>query len=482
MTKDFAALKNIRKIHMIGIGGVSMSGIALILKKDGFEVTGSDKNYGDMVETLEKNGIPVFIGSNADLVKDADVVVYTSAINQHDPEFVRAKSLGIPTYERAKFLGLLLSSYEKPICISGTHGKTTTTSMVASIFIDANMDPNVQVGSKYEKLNNTNYRLGNSEYFILEACEYVDSFLNFPHHCATILNIEAEHLDYFSDIEDIKKSFKKFILMLPEDGILVINQDDTYCMEVLDDVIDELQRKNVRVLKFSLSDPDAHIYAKNFKVNMKGFYTFDVIDPRNGKSYNFYLTVPGIHNVYDALAAITTCYAYGIDFASMKKSLSRFSGAKRRFEYKKKIAKGVELYDDYAHHPTEIKATLAAAKQKEHNKVIAAFQPHTFSRTKELLEDFAHAFVDADVVLIMDIYAAREIDDGTISSKDVVDLVNKNGTKAIYTPTLQDIADKINELVEQGDIVLSIGAGNITHLADYFEDYGKKKKILGSEK
>ena len=475
MNKDFDALKDIHKIHMIGIGGVSMSGIAMILKKDGFEVTGSDKNYGDMVDTLEKNGIPVFIGSNADLVKDADIVVYTSAINQHDPEFVRAKSLGIPTYERAKFLGLLLKSYEMPICISGTHGKTTTTSMVSSIFIDANMDPNVQVGSKYEKLNNTNYRLGNSGYFILEACEYVDSFLNFPHHCATILNIEAEHLDYFSDIEDIKKSFKQFILMLPENGILVINQDDTHCMEVLEDCKDDLTRKNVRIFKFSLSDPDAYIYAKNFSVNMKGFYTFDVTDPRNGETYNFYLTVPGIHNVYDALAAITTCQAYGIKFEDMQKSLSKFCGAKRRFEYKKTIAPNVELFDDYAHHPTEIKATLAAAKQKEHNKIIAAFQPHTFSRTKELLDDFAHAFVDADIVLFMDIYAAREIDDGTISSKDVADLVSKNGTTAYYTPTLQDIAEKIKEIEEPGDIVLSIGAGNITHLADFFEDINEKK-------
>ncbi len=477
MNKDFAALKNIRKIHMIGIGGVSMSGIALILKKEGFIVTGSDKNYGDMIDILEQNGISVFIGSNAELVKDADVVVYTSAINQHDPEFVRAKSLGIPTYERAKFLGMLLESYEKPICVCGTHGKTTTTSMISSIFIDAGVDPNVQVGSKYEKLNNSNYRLGDSEYFILEACEYVDSFLNFPHHCATVLNIEAEHLDYFSDIEDIKKSFKQFILMLPNEGILVINQDDTHCMEVLEDCMDELTRKNVRIFKFSLSDPDAYIYAKNFKCNIKGFYSFDVTDPRNGKTYNFYLTVPGIHNVYDSLAAITTSLAYGLSFEDMQKSLSKFCGAKRRFEYKKTIAKGVELYDDYAHHPTEIKATLAAAKQKKHKRIIAAFQPHTFSRTKELLEDFAHAFKDADVVLLMDIYAAREIDDGTISSKDVVNLVNKNGTEAIYTPTLEDIAKKLKTIVEPGDIVLSIGAGNITHLADFFEDVSKAKKI-----
>ena len=244
-------------------------------------------------------------------------------------------------------------------------------------------------------------------------------------------------------------------------------------MEVLEDIKDELQRKNVRIFKFSLSDPDAYIYAKNFKCNMKGFYSFDVTDPRNGETYNFYLTVPGIHNVYDALAAITTALAYGIDFKYMQESLSKFCGAKRRFEYKKTISENVELYDDYAHHPTEIKATLAAAKQKQHNRIIAAFQPHTFSRTKELLADFAHAFVDADIVYLMDIYAAREIDDGTISSKDVADLVNKNGTKAFYVPTLEQISEEIKKVVEPGDIVLSIGAGNVTHLADYFEDIKK---------
>ena len=244
----------------------------------------------------------------------------------------------------------------------------------------------------------------------------------------------------------------------------------------LNDVKDELQKKSVRIFKFSLSDPDAYIYAENFKCNMKGFYSFDVTDPRNGKSYHFYLTVPGIHNVYDALAAITTCQAYGIDFKDMQESLSKFCGAKRRFEYKKTIAEGVELYDDYAHHPTEIKATLSAAKQKEHNRIIAVFQPHTYSRTKELLADFANAFVDADIVYLMDIYAAREIDDGTISSRDVADLVSKNGTETYYIPSLEEIAQEIKKTVKPGDIVLSIGAGNVTHLADYFDDIKPKEK------
>ncbi len=464
--RKFEALKNIKNIHMIGIGGVSMSGIAIILKDAGFNVTGSDKNDGDMINILRENGISVFIGSNAELVKNADAVVYTSAINQHDPEFVRAKALEIPTFERAKFLGLLLQSYKTPICISGTHGKTTTTSMTASIFIDAKFDPNIQIGGKFKKLNNKNYRIGNSDYFILESCEYVDSFLNFPHQTATILNIDEDHLDYFSGIEDIKSSFKKFILMLQKDGILVINQDDINCMNVYEEIKDDLKRNNIKVYTFSISEPTATIFAKNISCNIKGFYSFDVVNPDTLKKYSFYLTVPGIHNVYDALAAITTAYAHGISFSCMKKSLNGFCGAKRRFELKKDLGNNILIYDDYAHHPTEVKATLAAAKQKEHNQIIAIFQPHTFSRTKELLNDFSTSFSDADIVIITDIYAAREVDDGTISSKDLVNLLKKNKINAIHISKFEDIAKYIKEIAQPNDIILTIGAGDITHLSD----------------
>lgn len=466
MIKSFKGLENIKKIHMIGIGGVSMSGIAIILQKAGYEVTGSDKNEGDMIDTLINAGIPVFIGSNAELVKDADIVVYTSAINQHDPEFVRAKALNKPLYERAKFLGILLNSYKTPICISGTHGKTTTTSMLSSIFIDASLNPNVQVGGKFKKLDNLNYRIGDSNYFILEACEYVDSFLNFPHHTAVILNIDEDHLDYFSGIDEIKESFKKFILMLPQNGVLVINKDDINCVDVINSLKDELVKKQIRIYTFSIGDPTATIYAKNISCNIKGFYSFDISSSTSTDSYKFYLTVPGIHNVYDALAAITTGYAHNIPFGKMQKSLNEFSGAKRRFELKKEIDDNILIYDDYAHHPTEIKSTLAAAKQKEHKRIIAVFQPHTFSRTKELLNDFATAFNDADIAIIADIYAAREKDDGTISSKDLVNKLTDNKVNALYLPSFDEIIKYLKENMKPGDIILTIGAGNITHLSD----------------
>ena len=466
MNKIFKGLENLKKIHMIGIGGVSMSGIALILKKEGYNITGSDKNEGDMIEILRNNGIPVFIGSNAELVKDADIVVYTSAINQHDPEFVRAKALNKPLYERAKFLGILLKCYDIPICISGTHGKTTTTSMLSSIFIDAGLDPNIQVGSKFKKLNNLNYRIGESEFFILEACEYVDSFLNFPHQTATILNIDEDHLDYFSGIDEIKESFKKFILMLPKNGILVINKDDMNCMDVVNQLKNELDNKDIKIYSFSIGDPTATIHAKNISCNLKGFYSFDISNIQDKSTYKFYLTVPGIHNVYDALAAITTSYAHGISFKVMQKTLSEFSGAKRRFEFKKEIDTNILVYDDYAHHPTEIKATLAAAKQKEHKRIIAVFQPHTYTRTKELLDDFSTSFYDCDIAIISDIYAAREVDDGSVSSKDLVDKLKENNVNAIYIPELKDIQKYLKEIMMPGDIILTIGAGNITHLSD----------------
>ena len=468
MEKNFDSLGNITKIHMIGIGGISMSAMALVLKKYGYIITGSDKSEGDMIELLEKNDIPVFIGSNAELVKDADVVVYTSAINQHDPEFVRAKSLNIPTYERAKFLGLMLECYDIPICICGTHGKTTTTSMLSSIFIDANFDPNIQVGSKYKKLNDINYRIGESEYFLLESCEYVDSFLNFPHHTATVLNIDEDHLDYFSGIEEIKESFKKFILMTKDNGLLIINRDDINCMAILKEIKTQLKKKNIKIYTFSLSEPDADVYAKNISCNIKGFYSFDLIYKDN--SHKFYLTVPGIHNVYNAIAAITTSLAHGISFESMEKSLNEFCGAKRRFEYKKTLSNNILVYDDYAHHPTEIKATLSAAKQKQHNRIIAVFQPHTYSRTKELLNDFATSFTDADIVILPDIYAAREKDDGSISSKDVVKLLNKNKVNAYYIPTFKEIIKYLKEIMQDDDIILTMGAGNITHLSDSLKD------------
>ena len=465
---NFEKLNKYRNIHMIGIGGISMSAIALMLKNDGFNITGSDQSKNDMVEALEKAGIEIYIGSNAELVSNAEIVVYTAAIKQHDPEFVKAKELGKLMYERAEFLGLLMQKYQKPICVSGTHGKTTTTSMIASCFIDGNLNPTVQVGAKLKKIDNMNYYLGSDEFFILEACEYVDSFLNFPHHTAVVLNVDEDHLDYFNSIEDIRKSFKKFILMLPQKGVLIINNDDENCKIILSELKEELAEKEITIYTFGLDD-SADFYAYDQSLTGEGTYSFTAKNNITGETTQMKLGTPGTHNIYNSLATLATCFAHGVESTVAAQSLLEFSGASRRFEYKKTIKQNVRIFDDYAHHPTEIKATLESAKNKALGKVIAIFQPHTFSRTRELLKEFSEAFEDADYAVITDIYAAREIDDGSVSSVILVKKLQDNGVKANYISSFEDIVKYVTEIAEPNDIILTIGAGTITNLGNMFE-------------
>lgn len=458
-------LKNINKIHMIGIGGVSMSGVAVMLKRAGFTVTGSDAFDGDMIKILRNENIPVHIGHSKDLVKNADLIVYTAAIKDSDEELSYAHEIGKPTLERAPFIGILLKEYEKPICIAGMHGKTTTTSMIASSFMHLDTHPTVLVGSKLKELGDVNYLIGENKYFVLEACEYVDSFLNFPPETAVILNIEEEHLDYFKDINQIKQSFIKFISMLPKNGKLIINKDDENCNEVLLSLQSFIQENNITVLTYSLKNKSANLYADNIAINENGCYKYDLY--LNGKYItNISLNAPGKHNVANSLATVGSIYANNLDILKAKEGIENFTGASRRFEYKKTIGDNVNVYDDYAHHPTEIKATLESARNKSKNRVIAVFQPHTYSRTKLLFDKFAHAFNNADFVILTDIYAAREAFDKTISSKMLADELVRNGINAMYISSFEDIAKKIKEIIEPNDIVLTIGAGTITKLSD----------------
>ena len=458
-------LKNINKIHMIGIGGVSMSGVAVMLKRAGFTVTGSDAFDGDMIKILRNENIPVHIGHNKDLVKDADLIVYTAAIKDSDEELSYAHEIGKPTLERAPFIGILLKEYEKPICIAGMHGKTTTTSMIASSFMHLDTHPTVLVGSKLKELGDVNYLIGENKYFVLEACEYVDSFLNFPPETAVILNIEEEHLDYFKDINQIKQSFTKFISMLPKNGKLIINKDDENCNDVLLSLQSFIQENNITVLTYSLKDKSANLYADNIAINENGCYKYDLYI--NGKYVtDISINAPGKHNVANSLATVGSIYANNLDILKAKEGIENFTGASRRFEYKKTIGDNVNVYDDYAHHPTEIKATLESARNKSKNRVIAVFQPHTYSRTKLLFDKFAHAFNNADFVILTDIYAARESFDETISSKMLANELVRNGINAMYISSFEDIAKKIKEIIEPNDIVLTIGAGTITKLSD----------------
>jgi len=451
---------------MIGIGGISMSGIAVMLKKSGFDVTGSDSMGSDMVAMLESEGIPVFIGSKPELVHDADMVVYTAAINKNtDLEYLEAVKLNKPTFERAPFLGKLLKIYEKPICIAGMHGKTTTTSMVASALQTAKVNPTVLVGSKLRELDNLNYSIGNNKYFVLESCEYVDSFLNFPGDTAVILNVEEDHLDYFKDLDDIKDSFVKFISLVHHNGNLIVNADNENVVDVVYMSKDIIEEHKLNVCSYSTCDDTKDIYAKNIKLADNRCYEFDAYYKDNMLCHVI-LNAPGKHNVSNALACLAVGVVYGLDINLVKEGLEEFTGASRRFEYKKTIGDNVMVFDDYAHHPTEIMTTLSTAKEKATGRIIAVFEPHTYSRTITLFDKFTEAFDNADIVLLADIYAAREKDEGIVSSDMLAQALTKKGINAQNLHTLDNIAKYIHEIIKPNDIVLTIGAGTITKLSD----------------
>ena len=454
-------LKKYKNIHMIGIGGVSMSGIAEILLNWGFNVTGSDCSDSETVEILLKKGIKVTIGHNIEDVKNSDVVVYSAAIKQDDPEMVEAKRLNIPTIERADFLGEITKCYKDTICISGTHGKTTTTSMVSLCFVEANLDPSIQVGA-YLKPIEGNYRVGNSEHFIIEACEYVESFLKFSPRAEIILNIDNDHLDYFKTFENIKNAFIKDVKLLPDNGYLILNGDDSNCLDLQ-------QYTNAKIITYGITNKNTNFFAVNIVFDNDGFAEFDVY--HNDEFYDrFKLHVPGMHNVLNALACISICNEYKISKDNIKTALLKFRGAHRRFEYKGKIKGIASVYDDYAHHPTEIVATAKSLMNKKYNESWVVFQPHTYSRTKTLLNDFARALLNFDHIIILDIYAARETNTYHISSKDLVDKINASGKHALYISDFDECAKYLKDNVKENDIVMTIGAGTVTNIGPMIVD------------
>ena len=447
-------LKRYKHIYMIGIGGVSMSGIAEILKHWGFVVTGSDRTESDTTRKLNLDGIHVVIGHDVNMLAKANLVVYTAAISKDDVELVKAHELGIPAMERSAFLGLLTKDFEDTICVSGTHGKTTTTSMVSMCFIEAGLDPSIQVGANLKAING-NYRIGNSEYFIIEACEYVESFLKFYPKSEIILNIDNDHLDYFKNIENIYAAFVKYVKLLPENGLLVVNSDDNYCSKLH-------TFTNAKVVTYGIKNEKANFVARSITFDKNGFARLDVY--HNNSFYgSFELSVPGNHNVLNALACISLCHSYGIEKSSIKSALKKYTGAQRRFEYIGQFD-GISIYDDYGHHPTEIKATALALKKKTYHHSWVVFQPHTYSRTKELLADFANSLTNFDNIIVTDIYAARETNTYGISSKDLVDKIKQLGRKAIYISDFKDIVNYLKENSQKDDIILTLGAGSVTNI------------------
>jgi UDP-N-acetylmuramate--alanine ligase len=448
---------NIKNIHFIGIGGISMSGLAEILHNEGYNISGSDITSSNITDKLEKMKMEIHIGHSESNIKDPNLVVYTAAIKESNPELAKARTLNIPVIDRAALLGEIMRRYPYSIAISGTHGKTTTTSMVTMIMLEANMNPTVHIGGELNAIDG-NTRIGGREYFISEACEYVESFLKFYPYLAVILNIELDHLDYFRDIEHIKSAFLKFAQLVPENGFLVGNADDINTMEVLSKI------NSCTKVTFGISNKEAEWKAGTIRYNSDGCAVFSVKhnDENMGEVV---LCVPGMHNLTNALAAITVCGTIGCDFESIKNGLLKFTGTHRRFEMKY-IIDNVKIIDDYAHHPSEIKATLLAIKRLAANKVWCVFQPHTYTRTKMLLGDFSNAFGDADNIIVTDIYAAREQDTGIIHSKDLTAKLKQNGKNAIYIKEFDRIAKHLKDNMAPGDIIVTMGAGDIYRVGD----------------
>lgn len=443
-------------IHFIGIGGISMSGLAEILLEEGFTVSGSDAKESSLTKLLEEKGAKVFYGQRGSNIESGvQVVVYTAAIHPDNPEFARAKELDLPMLTRAELLGQIMRNYDTPIAVSGTHGKTTTTSMLSHVLLKGNCDPTISVGGILPAIGG-NIRVGQSETFLTEACEYTNSFLSFFPKISIILNIDADHLDFFKDIEDIRRSFRKFAELLPEDGALIINADTPEYQQITKDL-------SCRVITYSL-EHDADYTASDITYDEFGHGSFTV-SFQGQPLGTCTLQVPGIHNVSNALSAVAAAQLLDLSWDVIAEGLNSFTGTDRRFQYKGQVG-GVTIIDDYAHHPTEIEATLHAAKNYPHKKTWCVFQPHTYTRTKALLPEFAQALSLADHVVLADIYAARETDTLGISSEDLCKKIVELGTPCEYFPTFDEIENFLLENCTQGDLLITMGAGDVVNIGE----------------
>ena len=432
-----------RRVPLSGIGGVSMCPLAEVLHGMGLVVQGSDMRDSPIVEHLRSLGISVAVGHTAQDIEGAEFLIRTAAIHDDNPEIAAAHQKGIPVFERAEAWGAIMQRYENAICIAGTHGKTTTTAMTTHIFMAAQADPTVMIGGTLPMLH-SGYRVGKGDTIILESCEYCNSFLYFFPTVAVVLNIDADHLDFFKDLDDIKHSFRRFAQLVPADGKIVANADDANAMDAL---------KGLPLFTFGLDHP-ADCRGENLTWN-HGLPSFDIVI--DGKLYtSLSLHTAGRHNVLNALAAAAAAYVLGIPGEAVKAGLEAFSGAGRRFEYKGEY-NGAKIYDDYAHHPGELHALLTAARSMGYQRVICAFQPHTYSRTKALFDDFVRELRTVDQVVLAEIFAARETNTIGISSADLAAEI----PGSIFCPTLQDVTAQLKKLAQPGDLILTVGAGDI---------------------
>lgn len=443
-------------IYFVGIGGISMSGLAEVLREAGFKVSGSDRQKSALTEALAAKGITIFYGQReSNITPDIDCAVFTSAIHPDNPEYIAVKESGIPSLTRAELLGQMMRNYRTPIAISGTHGKTTTTSMVSEIMLQADLDPTLSIGGILKTIGG-NIRVGHSGYFVTEACEYTNSFLSFFPRIGLILNIEEDHLDFFKDIEDIRLSFRRFAKLLPEDGALIINGGIPGLSEITEGL-------SCRVITFGI-DAQNDYYPEEITYGDMGCPTFSLHATGNGDRV-ITLSVPGEHNVLNALAALALADLLGIAPSVSAAALKAFQGSERRFEYKGSIG-GVTIIDDYAHHPTEITATLKAAQKYPHKTLWCVFQPHTYTRTKAFFEDFVKALSLADKVVLADIYAARETDTLGISSRTLMEELKKSGCECYYFPSFDEIENFLLQNCINGDLLITMGAGDVLKIGE----------------
>lgn len=454
-------LSEYRKIHCIGIGGIGLSAVAEIFMSRGFEVSGSDMRESDITEKLIAGGAKIFLGHRSKNVEDADLVVYTVAVGDENPELSRARELGIPTITRAQALGALMGEYDRSIAISGTHGKTTTTSMVSLILKDADREPTILVGGNLAEIGGNCY-VGGKDFFVTEACEYRDSFLELRPNIEIILNIDSDHLDYFKDVEHIARSFEKFARLVPENGVVIAYDANPFVKSVIDGL--------PNTVTFGLST-DSDYSASNISFDSEGMPRFDV--NHGGETLcSIKLSIPGEHNILNALAAFACSHILGVDVENIVETLEKYHGTHRRFDILGRTSTDIKIIDDYAHHPTEIKATLAAVKNMKHRRLWCLFQPHTYTRTMALMDEFAEAFDDADVIVLAEIYAAREKNIYKISSRTLAGkILEHDPDKEIYF--IEDFADMASHVYNnagEGDLVLTMGAGDIYKVGEMILD------------
>lgn len=446
------------KAYFIGIGGISMSGFAKLLHENGFDVYGSDIKESKITKNLSLSGIHIVYGQSAsNITNDISFVVYTAAIQSDNPELLAAKKLGIPVMERAEMAGQVMKNYNNSIAIAGTHGKTTTTSMLSHIYLAANKNPTISVGGILAVING-NIRIGGKEDFIIEACEYTNSFLKFFPTAGIILNIEADHLDFFKDINDIRSSFRQFAELIPDNGVLVINSGINNLSYITDNLA-------CKVITFG-TDITSSYSATGISYDTNGYGSFNIVKYGKDTGRHIKLNVTGEHNISNALAVIAMADYYGIPEDTIKEGLFAYKGTERRFEVKGSF-NGVTVVDDYAHHPDEIKATLNAASRYPHKHLWCVFQPHTYTRTRSLLTDFASSLSLAENVILADIYAAREADPGDISSQTLQNEMEKHGKKAYYFPSFKEIEDFLYEHCTSGDLIITMGAGDVVNIGEH---------------